>query len=216
MRYRVVVFVLLILLGLSASVPAQAQYYNEYQKWEVAPFVGYETGGSYPITSSLTVDNLRINSGASYGTYVDYSLTSNTQAEFMWSRNNTSFSAHDFTTGTYSKAFDSDFDQFTFGLLYKFRSSESKLRPFATGGIGFAHESNDNGEPNHTLLAFVLGGGVKYDWTKHIGFRGDVRWMPSRANSTPGQVCTFFGCYVQNMSNYLERVNFTGGISFRF
>ena len=217
MRYRVIVFVLVSLLGLSASVPAKAQYYNEYQKWEVAPFVGYETGGSYPITSSLTVDKLRINSGASYGTFVDYSLTDNTQAEFMWSRNNTTFSAHDFTTNTYSKAFDSDFDQFTFGFLYKFRSSEAKLRPFARGGIGFAHEANDDGQPNHTLLAFALGTGVKYEWTKHIGLRGDLSWMPSRANSTPGTVCDpFFGCFQQNQSNYLQRFNFTGGISFRF
>lgn len=215
MRYRFGLL-LMIVFGFVASAPAQAQY-GDYKKWEVAPFVGYETGGSYPITSSLTVDKLRINSGLSYGTFVDYSLTENTQAEFQWSRNNTSFSAHDSTTNTYSKAFNSDFNQFTFGFLYMVRNAEQKLRPFITGGIGFAHESNDNGQPNRTLLAFALGGGAKYNMTRHFSLRGDIRYMPSRANRTPQQFCDpFFGCYVQNTSNYLQRFNFSGGIAFRF
>jgi len=215
MRYRVALL-LMIGLGLIASAPARAQY-GEYKKWEIAPFVGYETGGSYPINSSLTVDRLRINSGLSYGMSVDYSLTENTQAEFLWNRNNTSFSAHDFTTNTYSKAFNSDFDQFMFGFLYMLRNSEQKLRPFIDAGIGFAHESNDNGQPNHTLFAFGLGGGAKYELTRHFAFRGDLRYMPSRANRTPQTLCDpFFGCYTQNTSNYLQRVNFTAGIVFRF
>lgn len=215
MRYRVVL-PLMMLCGLLASVPARAQWGGSVPKWEVSPFVGYETGGSYPITSSFTVDRLRINSGASYGAFLDYSLTENAQAEFNWNRNNTSFSAHDFATNTYSKAFNSDFDQFTFGILYMLRNSEQKLRPFVSGGVGFAHESNDNGQPNHTLLAFSLGGGAKYEVSRHFALRGDLRYMPSRANRTPGQVCSIFGCFVQNVSNYLQRFNVSGGIVFRF
>ena len=216
MRYRVA-FLLVLASGLMASAPAQAQYYGEYKKWEVAPFVGYETGGSYPITSSLTVDRLRINGGLSYGTFVDYSLTENTQAEFQWSQNNTSFSAHDFTTNTYTKVFDSVYDQFMFGFLYMLRNNEQKLRPFIAAGLGFAHESNNNGAPNHTLFSYGLGGGAKYTISKHFSLRGDLRYMPARANRTPQQFCDpFFGCYVQNASNYLHRVNFTAGIAFRF
>ena len=215
MRYAVLLPLMLV-LAFMAVTPAQAQW-AEYSKWEVAPFVGYETGGSYPITSSFTVDRLRINSGLSYGTYVDYSITENTQVDFQWSRNNTSFSAHDFTTNTYSKAFNSDFNQFTFGFLYMLRNAERKLRPFISAGLGFAHESNDNGEPNRTLFAYALGGGAKYALSKHFALRGDLRYMPSRANRTPQTFCDpFFGCYTQNASNYLHRVNFTGGIAFRF
>ena len=215
MRCRVVLL-LMIGFGLIAAAPAQAQW-GEYNKWEVAPYVGYETGGSFPINSSLTVDRLRINSGLSYGTFVDYSLTENTQAEFQWSQNNTSFSAHDVTTNTYSKAFDSTFDQFMFGFTYMIRSSEQKLRPFISAGLGFAHESNNNGAPNHTLFAYGLGGGAKYALTKHFSFRGDIRYMPSRANRTPQTFCDpFFGCFTQNTSNYLQRVNLTAGIAFRF
>src|SRR5947209_6971940 len=102
MRYRL--SLLLYVLVFAAAVPARAQW-NDYQKWEIAPFVGYETGGSYPVTNSFTVDRLRINGGLSYGTFIDYSLTENAEAEFMWARNSTSFDARDAATRVYSKAF---------------------------------------------------------------------------------------------------------------
>jgi hypothetical protein len=214
MRFHVAL--LAMLFSLIASVPARAQW-RDVKKWEISPFVGFETGGSYPVTNSFTVDRLRVDSGASYGAFVDYSLTENTQAEFMWSRNNASFSAHDITTNSYSKAFNSDVDQFELGFLYMLRSSEQKLRPFIDAGIGFTHEFNEGANPNRTLLSFGLGGGAKYELSRHFALRGDLRWLPSRANKTPGVTCDFFGnCFQQNMSNYLQRVNFTGGIAFRF
>jgi len=207
---------LAILFSLTSSVPAIAQW-RDFSKWEITPFVGFETRGSYPVTNSFTVDRLRLDSSASFGAYIDHSLTENAQLEFMWSRNNTSFSAHDLTTNSYSKAFNSDIDQFEIGFLYMLRNSERKLRPFIDAGVGFTHEFNDGGNPNHTLLAFGLGGGTKYELSRHFALRGDLRWLPSRANRTPGVTCDFFGnCFQQLQSNYLQRVNLTGGISFRF
>jgi hypothetical protein len=214
MRFHVAL--LAMLFSLIASVPARAQW-RDVKKWEISPFVGFETGGSYPVTNSFSVDRLRVDSGGSYGAFVDYSLTENTQAEFMWSRNNTSFSAHDVATNSYSKAFNSDVDQFELGFLYMLRSSEQKLRPFIDAGIGVTHEFNEGANPNRTLLSFGLGGGAKYELSRHFALRGDLRWLPSRANKTPGVTCDFFGnCFRQNMSNYLQRVNLTGGIAFRF
>jgi hypothetical protein len=217
MRYRLLLSLLcMFVLCFAAISPAFGQW-RDVKKWEVSPFVGYETGGSYPVNNSFTIDRLRVDGGLSFGTFIDYSLTENSQAEFMWSRNNTSFSERDAATRTYSKAFNSDFDQFSFGFLYMLRNSERKLRPFIAGGIGFSHESNSGGNPNRTLLAFNLGGGAKYELTRHFALRGDLRWLPSRANKTPAVQCDIFGnCFQQNVSNYLQRVNFSGGIAFRF
>ena len=114
MRYRLPL-VLMFALSLVAISPAFGQW-RDITKWEVSPFVGYETGGSYPVNNSFVIDRLRVDGGLSFGTFIDYSLTENSQAEFMWSRNNTSFSERDAATGTYSKAFNSDFDQFSFGF----------------------------------------------------------------------------------------------------
>jgi hypothetical protein len=215
MRYRLPLLLTFVLCFVTIA-PAFGQW-HDYKKWEVSPFVGYETGGSYPVTNSFTVDRLRVDGGLSFGTFIDYSITENSQAEFMWSRNNTSFSERDAATQTYSKAFNSDFDQFSFGGLYMLRNSERKLRPFIAGGIGFSRESNSGGNPNRTLLAFNLGGGAKYELNRHFALRGDLRWLPSRANKTLQVQCDAFGnCFQQNVSNYLQRFNFTGGISFRF
>jgi hypothetical protein len=63
------------LLCLRSSAPAKAQY--GWEKWEVAPFLGFETSGSVPVTNSLTVDRLRVDSGTSFGTFLDYRLTEN-------------------------------------------------------------------------------------------------------------------------------------------
>ncbi|HXN52279.1 MAG TPA: outer membrane beta-barrel protein [Candidatus Acidoferrum sp.] len=215
MRYRLPLLFMFMLCFVAIS-PAFGQW-RDVTKWEVSPFVGFETGGSYPVTNSFTIDRLRVDSGLSYGTFIDCSLTENSQAEFMWSRNNTRFSERDAATHAYSKAFNSDFDQFSFGFLYMLKNSERKLRPFIAGGIGFSHEFNDGANPNRTLLAFNLGGGAKYEVSRHFALRGDLRWLPSRANKTPAVQCDFFGnCFQQNVSNYLQRVNFTGGIAFRF
>src|SRR5258708_23203037 len=182
MRYRLPLL-LMLLLCFFANSPAFGQW-RDVKKWEVSPFVGFETSGSYPVTNSFTIDRLRVDSGLSYGTFIDYSLTENSQAEFMWSRNNTSFSERDAATHTYSKAFNSDFDQFSFGFLYILKNSERKLRPFIAGGIGFSHESNSGVNSNSTLLAFNLGGGAKYELSRHFRLRVDLRGVRSLDNKT--------------------------------
>jgi hypothetical protein len=97
------------------------------------------------------------------------------------------------------------------------RNSEKKLRPFIAGGISFMHDSNSGNNSNKTSFSNGLGGGVKYHLTRHIGLRGDARWVPTCGNKTPGVTCDPFGfCTPCRVSNYLERGNFTGGLIFRF
>ena len=199
-------------LGLSAQVlPAQSE------KWEVAPFVGFETSGSYPIQNSATVDSFRADQGLTFGTFVDYAWTDSFQFEGMWNRNQTSFSEHNTASGLYTTAFNSDIDQFHLGILYMFRGSEQKLRPYAAAGLGFTHDSNSNSNPSDTEFSYGVGGGVKYYMNKRLGFRGDLRYVPTYANSSPTTYCDqFSNCFSANQRNYLNRVNFTAGIIIRF
>jgi opacity protein-like surface antigen len=215
---------MLLTLGvifLAAGLPAQAQ-----GKWELSPFAAYETSGTFPLSGSLTASNMRANSGVSYGTFLDYSLAEGLQAELLWNRNSTSYSAQDINTGTFSRAYDSNIDTFTFGFAYLFRSREAKFRPYGSAGLGFTHDSNSNAAPNpngtpetvtnQTRFTFGVGGGVKYFPTRHVGLRGDLRLLAASAGVTPGLVCDQFGCFQSNVRNYLKRGNFTGGLIFRF
>ena len=96
MRLRAL-WIVAALIFLFSAASASAQF--ALDKWEVTPFVGYETSGSYPLnpqTSGVTVNDLRVDGASSFGTFIDYSLTHNAQAEFMWGRNLTSYSAQIF------------------------------------------------------------------------------------------------------------------------
>ena len=205
-------------LCLVATAPANAQWWEN--KWEVTPFAGYETSGSYPITPTLNgvgATNLQVNGATSYGGFIDYSLSRNFQAEFMYDRNDTSYSDRIFPSTTYTRAFSSDVNQFQFGGLYMLLGPAHRIRPYVAGSVGFTYESNGNGAPNRTDFGFSIGGGVKYFVTSHIGLRADARFMPTYANSSPGTFCDpFFGCYTARVSNYQDRGNFVGGIIFRF
>ena len=205
------------LLFTSFSTRAQGHF-------EASPFVGYETSGSYPISifssvSDLTVpvNKLRVNDALSYGTFLGYNLTENAQLEFMWDRNNGSYSARNALTGEYFKAYNSDIDQYQFGGLYMLRNSEHRLRPYIAGSVGFTHDSNSNGTPNRTEFSWSIGGGVKYYVNRHFGFRGDARYMPTYGSSSNATYCDpFFGCYNAHVHNYLNRGNFVGGVIFHF
>jgi hypothetical protein len=200
------------------TASANGQYGPD--KWELTPFVGYETSGSYPLnpqTIGVTVNDLRVDGATSFGTFIDYSLAHSAQAEFMWDRNLTSYSAQPFPGDPFFKAYDSTVDQYQFGLLYMFLGEGHRLRPYAAGSLGFTHEFNSGGNPTRTDFSYSLGGGVKYGLSRHIALRGDARYMPTYANSSLAQYCDpFFGCYTAKVSNYQHRGNFVAGIVFKF
>lgn len=201
---------------LLAAIPAHAQ-----GRFEIDPFVGYETSASYPVSlnggpaGSDPIDRLRVNGATAWGTFLDYRLTENFEPEFMWNRNNTSYDAHDLLTSSYIPAYHSVIDQFQFGGIYMFRNSEVKLRPYVAASLGFTHDSNGDSTPNRTEFSYSLGGGVKYYVTRHIGFRADARYLPTYGSSSNALYC-YFGCYYASVSHYLNRGSFTGGLVFSF
>jgi hypothetical protein len=207
--------VLFLSLFTALSVCAQ-------QRYEITPFVGYESSASYPVSvfsngGTIPISRLRVDNSLAFGTMIDVGFTENSQFDFMWNRNNTSYDAYNILTNSYFKAYNSDIDQFQFGTLYMFRNSEVKLRPYIVGGLGFTHDSNSNSTPNRTEFSWSIGGGVKYYAARHIGFRGDIRYLPTYGSSSNATYCDpFFGCYNTRVSNYLNRVNIVGGIIFKF
>ena len=192
-------------------------------KFEISPFVGYQTSGSYPVSLSSTgpilnpIDKLRVNDATSYGTFLDYNLAENFQVEFMWDRNNTDYSGRQISTGTYVKVYDSDIDQYQFGGQYTFLDSSHRFRPYLAASAGFTHDSNSGGNPNRTEFSYSLGGGVKYYLSRHFGLRGDIRYLPTYGSSSYGVYCDPFGfCYNAKVANFLHRGNFVGGLIFKF
>jgi opacity protein-like surface antigen len=193
-------------------------------KFEISPLVGWETSGSFPVVNitNPNINQLRVDSSLSFGASISYAVTQPLYLETLWVRNQTTYSQHNFITGNYSQVFDSNVDQVEFGILYSFlRASfygeENKFQPYIAGGLGFTHEDNRQGNADRTNFAFNLGGGVKYYPSKHFGLLGDIRYMPTYANTTTGIACDIFGnCFEIRQRNFQNRGNFSGGIIFRF
>ena len=214
---------LLVSLG-SLQAMGQSSSTTGNSRWEVSPFVGYETHGSYPIDSTSsnvnqvppTVDRIQVDGAMSYGAMVDYEINQNLQFEFLYARNPTTYSQHDYTTDETTAIYDSTVNTFQWGALAQFRTDQ-KLRPYIAGGLGFVHENNSNLNPSRTAFAYNIGGGAKYFVTDHFGFRGDLRYMPTYGNSGQGLQCNYFGsCYQATVRKYEKRVNFGAGLIFRF
>jgi hypothetical protein len=221
MRNRLFWMLLLMVVGvLLAGGPANAQWREN--RFEFTPYVGYETPGSFPVVNPLSTttafaDRLRADGGLSYGAFLDYSISRHAQFEFGWNRNSTTFRARLFPSTVYTKAFDSDIDQYQFGMLFMLTGSDHKIRPYVAGGLGFEHEFNSGLTPNRTDFSYNLGGGVKYMATRHLGFRADARYVPAYKNSSTEIVCDPFGfCFPARVAHFLSRGNFTTGIVFRF
>ncbi|GAC1647937.1 MAG: hypothetical protein NVS9B15_06550 [Acidobacteriaceae bacterium] len=214
---------------------------NAGTRVEVTPFGGFETGASAPLTvksdangnPTSAINSVSIHKGGSYGAFFDYSKSENFQYEFMWVRNSTSLSQHDFIVGNSFDTYSARADQYQFGVLFHLLDSTRKLRPYIAGGVGFTHTvradtpftsaSNNpdfipaSGGGTDTAFAFNLGAGAKFYATRHIGLRLDGRFLPSYATSTQGVICDELGfCSNGTKRNFYQRLNLGAGVILRF
>lgn len=204
---------LLVLLYLGAPrTPANAQTV------EITPFAGYETSGSYPLENPTSVKKLRANGGNAFGTFFDYAVTKNIQAEFLWARNPTTYSQQNTDTGQYTQAFRTRIDQYQFGARYLLRDNTNMWRPYLAGSLGLTRDSSEDGDPARTTFGSALGGGIQYKALRHIGIRGDARWMPTHGSGIRHTVCSVHvtkECVPVTAHNYLQRANVTLGVIIR-
>ncbi|MGH9710066.1 MAG: outer membrane beta-barrel protein [Candidatus Acidiferrales bacterium] len=208
---------LVFILGCGASA-ALAQSRNI----EITPFGGAKLGGKIAVNSPNT-DNILIKSSVDYGALFDYGFWDTFQAEFMWNRQPTSLSAHNPNDGTVAKLSNINLDAYQFGILYNFRDTQAKVRPFFGAGVGFTHfgkATDSQGQsilPFGNRLSYNIGGGVKYYFDRFVGLRLDARWMPSRTTTGQGVVCDQFGqCFQSLIHNHANQFPINLGLIFRF
>jgi len=57
--------------------------------------------------------------------FIDYTILEDLQLEFMWRRNPTTYSQHDFRYGVYTEAYDSNIDQYQLGCCIPSEGADS-------------------------------------------------------------------------------------------
>jgi hypothetical protein len=215
------------LLGVVAALLTAAMALAEdTPKFEVQPFIGGTVGGGIPIrtsagTSTVELGTLDVKSGLNAGVTFGANLGERGGAEFLWRRQ---YSETELPSTYVPKGVDPtvnlDIDQYQGNFLYHFADADQKIRPFVLFGMGATTYRGSTGDysQSNTRFSMGFGGGVKYYFGKHVGFRGQVRWTPTYLYSTAGGMwCGWYGyCYVISNDTWQNQVDFTGGVILRF
>ena len=163
---------------------------------------------------------IEVENSMNYGLSAGYLVGEHYGVEFQWNHSKADTFAQPAGGGSDIKVFALNQDQYMGNFLFHFTDREAKLRPFAFFGLGASHLSPDrSGVDSTTRFAFSLGGGAKYNISKHFALRGQAKWSPTYITTTDGGYwCDPFwgGCWVVGNDHYLHEFDITGGITFRF
>jgi opacity protein-like surface antigen len=200
-----------------SSALAQGRYPGLYERsFTVTPFIGLRFGGRVDVNTPR-VDYLKIGNSFNWGFNAGVGLAPNLFAEFMWNRQTTTLSAHHvLTNDTQPLTNKAHVDLYQGSLLYEF-STNSPIRPFVVGGIGFTHFDSHGILSFSTRFSYNFGGGVKYLVAPQVALRAEMRWSPSRTTSSSTTFCDpFLGCFTTPVSNHAQQGQANVGVEFRF
>jgi len=209
-RLKILAAALVALLAFSTALA---------QNIEVTGQVGGQINGGVNI-STLLFNRLEVRNGLNYGVTAGYLVGEHAGIEFQWNRNQADAVGQRISGLPSTKLFNLTQNQYFGNFLFHLTAKDHALRPFGMVGLGAnALNTGVSGVSGSTRFAFALGGGAKLNMTKHLGFRGQIRWVPTYLGSTnTGYWCDPFwgGCWVVGTSHYLHEFDITGGITLRF
>lgn len=209
MRYAVIVALLLMIPSVALA----------QTRFEVTPHFAWRHGNGISDVSGLDVE---LDSGVAFGFMIDVALTDNLYAEFIYSHRSTPGSVFvpanidpDIPSGTFD--IEGDVDYYQGGLLYQFDTRYVGLKPFIVGTLG-AGALSPEGVDGSTNFSVSFGGGVKYMFSRNIGFRGEYRLFSTSTDFVErGGWCDWWGfCYTGLFEQYLYQSQFSAGIIIGF
>lgn len=210
MRYAVII-------GLLLMIPSVAL--AQETRFEVTPYFAWRHGNDIGDVSGLEVD---LESGVAYGFMVDVRITGGLYAEFIYSHRNTPgtvFVPVGVAPGVPAGTFDIEgsVDYYQGGLLYQFDTRYYGLKPFIVGTLG-AGSLSPEGTDGSTNFSVSFGGGVKYMFSRNIGFRGEYRLFSTSTDFVErGGWCDWWGfCYTGLFEQNLYQSQFAAGIIIGF
>jgi opacity protein-like surface antigen len=200
----------LLVIGVFAVPEAWAQ------KFELAPFAGYRTGGSFTAEAEepmkITVDGV-----PTYGFVAGVGLDESWQIEFIWSRTETQMEERppDFASPA-TKLFDTNIDVYHVNLLWQYGLAQDRFRPFAFGGLGATHFQPEGDFSSETRFSLGFGGGIKLFFSDNFGIRFQGRLIPTLMQADSEIYCRpHRPCYRIYDDTYLFQGEFTFALVLR-
>jgi opacity protein-like surface antigen len=186
---------------------------------EITPFVGGQINGGLDLSTTL-YNGIDLQNGLNYGISAGYLIGKRTSVEFTWNHNQADALAQSNSGGADRKVFSVNTNQYLGDFLVHLKDNEDRLRPFVLLGAGATNLAPDRSHLNRiTRFAWVFGGGVKYNFSKHLGLRLQAKWSPTYiTTATEGIWCNPFwaGCWAKGDSIFLQQFDGTAGLTFRF
>jgi opacity protein-like surface antigen len=203
------------------------QLFAQENKFEINGLIGYTLSEGVDVNrqedDTLGVGRISPKSGFSFGLGMDYLINNNFSAGFNFGQENSVLRA-DVQNLEGVDITDVNVNNYHAILTYNFGRENQPLRPFIFGGLGATSYSPDsiNGIPveGFTKFSTTWGGGVKYFTSDHLGFKGGVRWTPTRIGSDSGGIwCSAYwpwSCWTPENANFSHQFEFNVGIVARF
>jgi opacity protein-like surface antigen len=186
---------------------------------EITPFIGGQINGGLDISTPV-FNSIDMQNGMSYGVSGVYLLREYTGVEFMWNHNTANTLAQMTDGGPGPRVLEVHTNQFLGDFIVHFKSRESRFRPYVLVGAGISNlAAGGNYSGSITRFAWAFGGGVKYNLSQHLGVRLQMKTSPTYINSGAKQFwCepSTGGCWSIGENNFLQELDFSGGITFRF
>ena len=215
---------------LLAAAPAMAQA----SKVEISGNVGWVisdgvTGSAVKAQDGNVYDELDAKDSMGYHFKVGLHASPALEVGFLYGRQQSKLQAKGTRT---LEIGDMNIDSYHVYFAYNFGGQSAAVKPFIYGGLGstkygdvnFTQQNVVNPAfvehtiPGQTRFSTTWGAGVKVYPTKVVGFRAEMRWVPTYIKSdAAGWWCDpFWGCYVVGSAQYANQLDFSGGITLRF
>jgi opacity protein-like surface antigen len=186
---------------------------------EITPFVGGQINGGLALSTPI-YNGIDLQNGLNYGISAGYGLGKRTSVEFTWNHNQADALAQSISGGADRKVFSLNTNEYLGDFLVHFTDNEDRLRPFILLGAGVTNLSPNRNQLNSiTRFTWAFGGGVKYNFSKHLGLRLQAKYSPVYiTTATEGIWCNPFwaGCWAKGDSIFLQQFDGTAGLTFRF
>jgi opacity protein-like surface antigen len=210
----------LLLMEASFFLALAPAFVFAQHNFEVGGYAGGQINGGADLSTTI-FHRLEVGNGVNYGVTAGFLLGEHGGVEFQWNHNSADTVGQPIGGGTSVTLFNLSANQYMGNFLLYAKDREAKTRPFLLLGLGATSLSTDvHAVQGSTRFTFAIGAGAKYNMAKHLGLRGQIRYAPTYLTTTSngGYWCDpiWGGCWVSGNSHYLNEVDFTGGVTFRF
>lgn len=198
---------------LGAGAPALAQQAN-YGAFEVAPFYGYQVGGSF--TQEATSQNLSLNDHGAFALALDLPVDSSSRYELFYDRQSTQI-----TGGTGFSPIDVTAEYLHIGGSVPLDNSSPRVQPYLAGGLGVTRLTPEHEVGNDdTFFSMSLALGMRAPVSPHFSVRLEGRAFLTFISTSSAIFChsgeAGGACQVYGTGSTFFQFAFLAGMAYTF